>query len=76
MKDVAVFMAVLVVGYIVSMAVLYAAFRIFFSVTVEKEGSALKNVHLENGNAVMKAYRDVRSNRPGMRLHKIKLAHG
>jgi hypothetical protein len=76
MKDVAVFMAVLVVGYIVSMAVLYAAFRIFFSVTVEKGESALKNVRLDEGNTVMKVYRDARSNKPGMRLQKIKLAHG
>lgn len=75
MKDVAMFVVVLIVGYLVSMGILYMAFRIFFPVVVEKEESALKNIRLDNGNTVMKVYRDARSNKSGA-LHKIKLAHG
>ena len=76
MKDVAVFAVVLIVGYLISMGVLYAAFRIFFPVVVEKEESTLKNIRLDNGNTVMKVFRDARVNKTGTRLHKIKLAHG
>lgn len=76
MKDVAVFMAVLIVGYLVSMGVLYMAVRLFFPIVVEKEELALKNVRLDNGNTVMKVFRDARTSKPGTRLHKIKLAHG
>jgi len=76
MKDVAVFAVVLIVGYLVSMGVLYTAFRLFFPAVVEKEESVLKNIRLDNGNTVMKVFRDARTNKPGTRLHKIKLAHG
>lgn len=76
MKDVAVFVAVMIVGYLVSMGVLYLAVRLFFPVVVEKEELTMKNIRLDNGNTVMKVFRDARANKPGTRLHKIKLAHG
>jgi hypothetical protein len=76
MKDVAVFMGVIVVGYLFSMGVLYAAFRIFFPIVVEKEELTMKNIRLDNGNTVMKVSREGRTSKQAARLHKIKLAHG
>lgn len=76
MKDVAVFIAVLVVGYFVSMGVLYVAFRIFFPAIVEKNQSALKRVRMNNGKPVMKVSQEEETSKSGSRLHKIKLAHG
>jgi len=75
MKDIVVFMAVLIVGYFVSMGILYMAFRVFFPAIVEKRESLLK-VHLNNGKTMMKVSQQEKTSRPPTELHKIKLAHG
>ena len=73
MKDVLMLVAVFAVGYIVSMGVLYGAFRIFFPVKVEK---IEPEMNFGAGSPVMKIARDARAAKSPSRIPKIKLAHG
>ena len=75
MKDMIVLIGVFLGGYIVSMAVLYVTFRIFFPITVEKSDSEL-NPEPHSENQRMKTIRQSRSTSANARLHKTKLVHG
>ena len=78
MKELILFVGILIIGYIISMGIFYAAFRIFFPVVVENDQLESPNEHTESGSRkpLNKASQDSNIRIINSQLHKINLAHG